>query len=172
MITASISMRGVGRRYGATVALAGVDLDLESGVIGLHGPNGAGKTTLLRLLATALPPTGGEIRVLGRDPQVPAQRTDIRRRLGYLPQEAGFPRGFTASAFIDYIALLKEWAEALPFPPGTSPRAGPGATKKPPPGSLPPRTPPAVATGASDFLSTRLDGAAHSLRGRSTDPAS
>jgi len=49
--------------------------------------------------------------VHGRDPQVPAQRTDIRRRLGYLPQEVGFPRGFTASALIDYIALLKEWAE-------------------------------------------------------------
>ena len=111
MTSASISMRGVGRMYGATVALAGVDLDLEPGVIGLLGPNGAGKTTLIRLLATALPPTGGEIRVLGRDPQVPAQRTDIRRRLGYLPQEVGFPRGFTASAFIDYIALLKEWAE-------------------------------------------------------------
>ncbi|HXZ74740.1 MAG TPA: ATP-binding cassette domain-containing protein, partial [Streptosporangiaceae bacterium] len=110
MITAPISMRGVGRMFGATVALAGVDLDLEPGVTGLLGPNGAGKTTLIRLLATALPPTGGEIRVLGRDPQVPAQRTGIRRRLGYLPQEVGFPRGFTASAFIDYIALLKEWA--------------------------------------------------------------
>jgi ABC-2 type transport system ATP-binding protein len=109
--TDSISMRGVGRTYGATVALAGVDLDLEPGVIGLLGPNGAGKTTLLRLLATALPPTAGEVRVLGRDPQVPAQRTDIRRRLGYLPQEVGFPRGFTAFAFVDYIALLKEWTE-------------------------------------------------------------
>jgi ABC-2 type transport system ATP-binding protein len=86
-------MHGIGRIYGATVALAGVDLDLEPGVIGLLGPNGAGKTTLIRLLATALPPTGGEIRVLGRDPQEPAQRTDIRRRLGYLPQEVGFPRG-------------------------------------------------------------------------------
>jgi ABC-2 type transport system ATP-binding protein len=42
---------------------------------------------------------------------VPAQRTDIRRRLGYLPQEVGFPRGFTAFAFVDYIALLKEWTE-------------------------------------------------------------
>jgi ABC-2 type transport system ATP-binding protein len=109
--TDSIRMRGVGRTYGATVALAGVDLDLEPGVIGLLGPNGAGKTTLLRLLATALPPTAGEVRVLGRDPQVPAQRTDIRRRLGYLPQEVGFPRGFTAFAFVDYIALLKEWTE-------------------------------------------------------------
>jgi ABC-2 type transport system ATP-binding protein len=110
-MTASISLRGVGRTFGATRALADVDLDLEPGVIGLLGPNGAGKTTLLRLLASALPPSQGQVRVLGRDPQVPAARTDIRRRLGYLPQEIGFPRGFTAFAFVDYIALLKEWTQ-------------------------------------------------------------
>jgi ABC-2 type transport system ATP-binding protein len=109
MSTASISLRGVGRTFGATRALADVSLDLEPGVIGLLGPNGAGKTTLLRLLATALPPSQGEVRVLGRDPEVPTERTDIRRRLGYQPQEVGFPRGFTAFAFVDYIALLKEW---------------------------------------------------------------
>jgi ABC-2 type transport system ATP-binding protein len=109
--TDSISLRGVGRMFGATVALADVNLDLEPGVVGLLGPNGAGKTTLLRVLATALPPTGGQIQVLGRNPDVQAQRTDIRRRLGYLPQEVGFPRGFTAFAFVDYIALLKEWIE-------------------------------------------------------------
>ena len=108
MVTASISLRDVGRTFGATRALAGVDLDLKPGVTGLLGPNGAGKTTLLRLLATALPPTQGQVRVLGLDPEVPAERTGIRRQLGYQPQEVGFPRGFTAFAFVDYIALLKE----------------------------------------------------------------
>jgi ABC-2 type transport system ATP-binding protein len=106
-----MSLRDVGRRYGATRALAGVTLELQAGVTGLLGPNGAGKTTLLRLLATALPPTEGQVRVLGLDPETPAERTDIRRRLGYLPQEVGFPRGFTAFAFIDYVALLKEWTQ-------------------------------------------------------------
>ena len=111
MVTASISLREVGRSFGATRALAGVDLDLNPGVTGLLGPNGAGKTTLLRLLATALPPTQGQVSVLGLDPEVPAGRTGIRRQLGYQPQEVGFPRGFTAFAFVDYIALLKEWTQ-------------------------------------------------------------
>jgi ABC-2 type transport system ATP-binding protein len=90
----TITLSGAGRSFGSTWALRDVDLTLSPGVIGLLGPNGAGKTTLLRLLATAF---------------APKERTEIRRRLGYLPQELGYPVGFSAFAFVDYMAVLKEW---------------------------------------------------------------
>ena len=109
---ATVELDGIGRRWGSTVALADVNLALAPGVVGLLGPNGAGKTTLLRIVATVLAPSGGRIRIDGRDPARPADRTAIRRTLGYLPQETGFPRGFTAFGFVDYIAVLKEWTDA------------------------------------------------------------
>jgi ABC-2 type transport system ATP-binding protein len=108
-VTAAIEIDSVGRRYGSTWALRDASFTLGPGVTGLLGPNGAGKTTLLRVLATALPPTTGTVSLLGCDPAVPAQQTRIRRQLGYLPQELGFPRGFTAFEFVDYVAVLKEW---------------------------------------------------------------
>ena len=107
----SIALTGVSRRFGGTTALQDIDLDLGPGVTGLLGPNGAGKTTLLRILATVLAPSAGEVRLLGKDPTDPNGRTAVHRRLGYLPQENGFPRGFTPFAFVDYVAALKEWSE-------------------------------------------------------------
>ena len=50
--------------------------------------------------------------MLGEDPAGSASRVAVRRRLGYVPQETGFPRGFTAFAFVDYMAILKEWDDA------------------------------------------------------------
>jgi ABC-2 type transport system ATP-binding protein len=110
----TVQLEGAGKSYRGTTALAGIDLNLYQGVVGLLGPNGAGKTTLLRMLATVLGADEGSVRILGRDPAVGAQRTDIRRRLGYLPQELGYPRGFTAYGFIDYMAVLKEWDQPGP----------------------------------------------------------
>jgi ABC-2 type transport system ATP-binding protein len=77
-------------------------------VLGLLGPNGAGKTSLLRMLATVLPASSGEIRLLDRDPRRTADRREIRRRLGYLPQSLGYYPAFTVVEFIEYFALLKE----------------------------------------------------------------
>jgi ABC-2 type transport system ATP-binding protein len=96
------------RRYGSTLALDGVDLTLGRGVTGLLGPNGAGKTTLLSILATVAAPDAGRLSVLGHDPADAGQRVEIRRRLGYLPQDLGYHRHFTVAAFLDYAAILKE----------------------------------------------------------------
>jgi len=106
-----IALTGVTKSYGSTHVLDHVDLELHAGVTGLLGPNGAGKTTLLRILATVLAPTSGQLCVLGNDPTTAPGRTACRRRLGYLPQETGFPRGFTPFAFVNYIAALKEWTD-------------------------------------------------------------
>ena len=108
MTTPVIELQGVSRRFRGATVLDDLQLEVMPGVVGLLGPNGAGKTTLLRILATVLGTDGGSVRILGRDPEDAAERTEIRRRLGYLPQELGYPRGFTAYRFVDYMAVLKE----------------------------------------------------------------
>jgi ABC-2 type transport system ATP-binding protein len=107
----TVVLSGMNKRFGRTRAVTDVDLAFAPGVTGLLGPNGAGKTTLLRILATALAADQGRARILGQDPATVSGRLEIRRNLGYLPQEAGFPRGFTAFGFVDYFAILKEWTE-------------------------------------------------------------
>jgi ABC-2 type transport system ATP-binding protein len=104
----SVVVQDLRKRFGRTTALDGLSLEVGSGVTGLLGPNGAGKTTLLRILATVLAPDGGEVRVLGHDPQDAKERVEIRRRLGYLPQDVGAYNGFSVREFVDYIAVLKE----------------------------------------------------------------
>jgi ABC-2 type transport system ATP-binding protein len=106
--TAVVRAEGLSRRYGATWALDGVDIALERGITGLLGPNGAGKTTLLSILATVNEPDAGRVSAFGLDPGIAAERVEIRRRLGYLPQELGYHRHFTVAAFLDYVAILKE----------------------------------------------------------------
>ena len=107
--TSTVLLTGVTHRFGSTVAVDDVTLALQPGVTGLLGPNGAGKTTLQRIMATVLAPASGSVALLGRDVARPTDRTEVRRHLGYLPQELGFPRGFTTFGFVNYLALLKEW---------------------------------------------------------------
>src|SRR6202043_223165 len=115
--TMNVEIAGLTRRFGSATAVAGVDLRAGPGVFGLLGPNGAGKTTLLRMMATAVSPTSGQLRLLGRDPGGYGPRREIRRRLGYLPQNLGYYPGFTVVDFVEYFALLKD------MPPGQVPRA-------------------------------------------------
>ena len=107
----TVQVFDVHKRFGRMSALAGISLGLRPGVTGLLGPNGAGKTTLLRLLATVTTPDAGRLRLLGHDPADSRQCTEIRRRLGYLPQEPRFRPDFTAFEFVDYVAILKEHAD-------------------------------------------------------------
>ena len=111
MSSTTIEIVCVEKRFLRTRALAGVSLDVGPGITGLLGPNGAGKTTLLRILATVLAPDAGRLRLLGRDPGRAEDRLAIRRRLGYMPQEPGFHRHFTAFEFVDYVAILKEMTD-------------------------------------------------------------
>ena len=108
----NIEITELTRRFGRTMAVAGVDLQAGPGVYGLLGPNGAGKTSLLRMMATVIPPTSGNLRLLGRDPGQYGPRREIRRRLGYLPQSLGCYPGFTVLEFIEYFALLKDMPAA------------------------------------------------------------
>ena len=103
-----VRMEGVRKSYGGVTALADLDLELGPGITGLLGPNGAGKTTLIRILATLLAPSAGEVRVNGWRAASSDDRVEIRRRLGYLPQDLGLYPQFTVFEFVDYLALLKE----------------------------------------------------------------
>ena len=113
----NVEIADLTRRFGRTQAVAGVSLQAGPGVFGLLGPNGAGKTSLLRMLATVIQPSSGTLRLLGRDPGSYGPRREIRRRLGYLPQNLGYYPGFTVAEFVEYFALLKD------MPPGRVPAA-------------------------------------------------
>jgi ABC transporter DrrB family efflux protein len=83
----AVRVAGVTKHFGATTALAGVDLEVAEGtVFGLLGPNGAGKTTLVRVLATLLAPDSGRAEVFGRD--VVSEAAVVRELLGLTGQFA------------------------------------------------------------------------------------
>ena len=85
---AALAVEDVRKSYGATVALDGIDLVVEPGVIlGLLGPNGAGKTSLVSIIAGLRRPDTGRVRVAGMDVAQHRQRT--RALIGYAPQETG-----------------------------------------------------------------------------------
>jgi ABC-2 type transport system ATP-binding protein len=101
------ALRCVGLRqvFGETVAVDGLDLEVEVGeVFGLLGPNGAGKTTTIRLITTLLPAPPGAIEVLGLD--VARRRTSVRRLLGYLPQQLSADATLTGRENVSLYARL------------------------------------------------------------------
>jgi len=90
----SIIAEGLTKRYGETVALAGVDLEVRTGaVFGLLGPNGAGKTTAVRILATLIRPDGGHASVGGHD--VVTHAHQVRQLIGLTGQYASLDESLT-----------------------------------------------------------------------------
>src|SRR2546426_12745038 len=80
-----VHARGLVKRFGALVAVDGVDFDVERGeAFGFVAPNGAGKTSTMRMIGCASPPSGGTLRILGLDPV--RDGPEIRGRLGVVPQ--------------------------------------------------------------------------------------
>src|SRR5918994_7488966 len=98
-----IETRALVKRYDRELAVAGVDLVVETGEIyGLVGPNGAGKTTIMRILATLLAPTAGEVRVCGFDAM--SDPVEVRRRIGYMPDFYGVYDDLRSWEYLDFFA--------------------------------------------------------------------
>ena len=102
--TPVISARGVVKRYGRTVALAGLDADIGPGITGLLGSNGAGKTTFISLVLGLRSRNEGQLTVLGRDPETAG--IEVRARIGYAPEHHDLPAELAASDFVRHIAEM------------------------------------------------------------------
>ena len=98
-----IRLSDVTKRYGGFTAVDDLSFEVAPGAIyGFLGQNGAGKTTTLRMLMDIVPPTSGEVRVLGA-----GRPRQVRHRVGYLPEERGLYKKMKAADSIAYFARLK-----------------------------------------------------------------
>jgi ABC-2 type transport system ATP-binding protein len=99
-----VTARGVVKRYGKTVALAGLDAEIGPGITGLLGSNGAGKTTFLSLVLGLRSREDGDLTVLGEDPATAG--IDVRARIGYAPEHHDLPAELAAADFVRHLAEM------------------------------------------------------------------
>ncbi|WP_252230211.1 MULTISPECIES: ABC transporter ATP-binding protein [unclassified Clostridium] len=100
-----LEIKDLTKIYGRKRANDGITVTLENGVYGLLGPNGAGKTTLMKQITTLIKPDKGEILYNGED--IFNMDDKYRDLIGYLPQEFGVYKNFTAKHFLQYVGALK-----------------------------------------------------------------
>ena len=101
----ALRCRGLRKRFGSTVAVDGIDLEVAAGeIVGLLGPNGAGKTTTIRILTTLIPADEGTIEVFGHD--VAAEPFTTRRLIGYVPQQLSADATLTGRENIELFTRL------------------------------------------------------------------
>ncbi len=97
--------------YGPVPAIQDVSFSVEKGaVVGFLGPNGAGKTTTMRILSCFMPASSGAARVAGYD--VFEQSLEVRRRIGYLPENVPLYGDMTVAAYLDFVADVKGLSRA------------------------------------------------------------
>jgi ABC-type multidrug transport system, ATPase component len=102
-MTAIVQTHGLVKRYDRTLAVAGLDLAIDSGeIFGLVGPNGAGKTTTLRMLATLLRPSAGKAEIDGWS--VTRNPDDVRRVIGFMPDVFGVYDDMKVWEYLDFFA--------------------------------------------------------------------
>ncbi|MCK5067440.1 MAG: ATP-binding cassette domain-containing protein, partial [Bacteroidales bacterium] len=100
-----IEIKNLTKTYsGGFKALDEVNLTITNGMFGLLGPNGAGKSTLMRILVTLMKPSEGEVLVNGHE--IGNYRKEIRKIVGYLPQDFRFFAKLKSWEFLDYAARL------------------------------------------------------------------
>jgi len=100
-MSAVVHARGLSKRYGTTVALDNVNLDIDAGrIVGLVGPNGAGKTTALKAIL-GLAEFDGDLSVLGLDPR--AQRTELMQQVCFIADVAVLPRWLRVADAVDFV---------------------------------------------------------------------
>src|SRR5436190_241941 len=99
-----IETKGLCKVYGPQRALDGVDLNVQRGAVGLLGPNGAGKSTFMKCLLQLQPITSGSARLLGRE--VGTEGREIRKRVGYTPEQDCHIPGMVGCEYVTYCAQL------------------------------------------------------------------
>ena len=101
-MTEVVSATGLVKRWGATTALAGADVEVGPGITGLLGSNGAGKTTLIGMLLGLHAPDAGTLQVLGLDPT--RAGSEVRARVGYAPEHDALPGDVRAHDLVRHLA--------------------------------------------------------------------
>lgn len=98
-------LKNINKSFKDKIAVNNFNVTLNNGIYGLLGPNGAGKTSLMRIIADVSNATSGEVYLNGKSKS--ELGADYRRLLGYLPQDVGFYKTFTAQKFLEYVSTLK-----------------------------------------------------------------
>jgi len=106
-----IEIQNLTKRYGQIVAVDNLNFTVEKGeIVGFLGPNGAGKSTTMNIITGYLPSTEGTVKVAGYD--IAEQPNEVKRRIGYLPENPPLYTDMTVDEYLTLSVNLKKWKKA------------------------------------------------------------